>query len=88
MKKISDHENPTNIPPTSKKIKYKRWEKKKEKLKGERDDFIKENIITILVDGVFTKDSNITKKQEFKYKLTPAGVNGQSKLVYYWKLQK
>jgi len=88
MKKISDHESPTNIPPKSKKIKYKKWEKKKEKLEGERDDFIKENIITILVDGVFTKDSNITKKQEFKYKLVPWTTSDQAKYAYYWKLQK
>ena len=84
MKKISDHERPTNIPPKSKKIKYKKWEKKKEKLEGERDDFIK----TILVDGVFTKDSNITKKQEFKYKLVPWTTSDQAKYAYYWKLQK
>ena len=89
MKKISDNESPTNIPPKSKKIKYKKWEKNKEKLEGERDDFIEQNIITIIVDGIFTKDSNVTKKQEFKYKLVPWTTSeNQAKYAYYWKLQK
>ena len=63
--------------------KINKWFKTIIPLREERDNFIEQNIITLTVDAVFTKDESVLNRRTFSYKLIKF-----TDTAYNWELQK
>ena len=63
--------------------KINKWFKTIIPLREERDNFIEQNIITLTVDAVFTKDESVLNRRTFSYKLIKF-----TDTAYHWELQK